>query len=229
VQVWIIRAGHSGSLADTFVSEGVVGLGWADLVGDLRRYDRYDLTEALTAAGVATPDQDAEELLNFRDQVIGGDLVVVPDTAAREVVVGRITGPYEFRPDTPVVEDDDGPYAHLRAVEWWGRDSRDALPEHLRKELNGRRVIHRLPSARAWTEVAEQLRAAPRSASDPKPPRGATPRSSSPRPRAAARPALPRTSPPPLAKTMCEVCGTAKPASQFAKGSPMCNDCRADF
>ncbi len=228
MQVWIIRAGQSSRLADAFVEHDVVALGWADLVGDLRRYDRYALTEELKGAGVATPDQDAEELLNFRDQVIGGDLVVVPDTTAREIVVGRITGPYEFRADSPVVDEDDGPSSHLRGVEWWGRGARDDLAEHLRKELNGRRTIHRLPSVRAWTEVAEHLRASPRSARDPKPPRAAGARSS-PRPRAARAPAAPRTSPPPVAKALCEVCGLSKPASQFAKGSAMCNDCRADF
>jgi restriction system protein len=229
VPVWIIRAGPSGRLAEPFVEHDVVALGWVDVVGDLRRYDRYALTEALEDVGVPTPDQDAEELLNFRDQVTGGDLVVVPDTAAREVVVGRVTGPYDFREDSPVVDEEEGPYPHLRTVEWWGRGGRDDLPEHLRKELNGRRTLHRLPSARAWTEVAEQLRAAPRSARDPKPARAAGPRSSSPRPRAAARPAAPRTSPPPASKTLCEVCGISKPSSQFAKGSTMCNDCRADF
>ncbi len=73
-----------------------MALGWSDLVGDLRQLSRWEVVGLLERAGVSSADEDADQLITFRDQVMVGDYVVTPDASRRGFLVGQVTGPYEF-------------------------------------------------------------------------------------------------------------------------------------
>ena len=216
--VWIIRAASGSRLAEAFEDNGVVAIGWPDLVGDLKPLSLWQVVAALEQAGLPTPDQDADELITFRDQVMTGDLVVTPDTPNREFLVGKVTGAYEFRPSSPIVDLEDGAYRHIRTMDWWGRGDRGLLAAHLKKDLGYRRTLRRLPGTGEWTRIAEGVRDAP-----PKPPKPVrTP--GAPRPRRAAP--VPKVVPP--KDQVCPRCGLRKPLTQFVRNSEVCADCRAD-
>lgn len=222
--VWVVRAARENRLAPVFEEQGVVALGWSGLVGDLRRLNRWEVVGLLEGVGITNADEDADQLITFRDQVLVGDYVVTPDASRRGFLAGRISGPYEFHGNSRVVDEDDGPYEHVRSVEWYGRGLRDQLPDHLRKELGGSRTsIARLSGSGEWPRAVEAVRDAP-----PPPPRsaGATPRRSAPR----ARTATPKAAapPPPPTDRVCPRCGLRKPNSQFVPSSEACADCRAD-
>ena len=218
--VWVVRAARENRLAPAFEDQGVVALGWSGIVGDLRQLSRWEVVGLLEGVGVSSADEDADQLITFRDQVMVGDYVVTPDASRRGFLAGRVTGPYEFHGSSRVVDPDDGPYQHLRSVEWWGHGARDQLAEHLRKELAGYRLsIARLSGSGEWPRVVEGVRDAP-----PPPPRPV--RSSSPRPRsttsrAAAPPAPPKD-------RVCPRCSLRRPNHQFIPSSEVCADCRAD-
>lgn len=226
--VWIIRGGGRGQLVPAFERHGLVGLGWADLVGDLRRFSRWEIVGRLEQAGLSSgmAEETAEELILFRDQVMVGDVVVTPDTQHAQILVGAVTGPYEHLDPTPLTDDDDGDHRHVRTVAWWGRGDRRDLAEHLRKDLGGRRPIRRLPGTGEWARIATEVRDAP-----PKPPRAARSASdgSSGAPRA-RRVAAPKAVAPPKPPTdqVCPRCGLRKAKPQFIPGSEVCADCRAD-
>lgn len=216
---WIVRAASDNRLASSFEEHGLVALGWSGLVGDLRNLSRWQVVGALEGVGITTADEDADELISLRDQVLVGDIVVTPDASRRGFLVGRFAGPYEFRGHSPV-GDEDGPYEHTRKVEWWGVGRRDQLSDHLRKDLSGRGNLRRLSGSGEWQRVAEAVRDAP-----PPPPRatraasGGTVRTRT--PKAAAPPAPPKDK-------VCPRCAMRKPNSQFIASSEVCADCRAD-
>jgi hypothetical protein len=210
-----------------FEQHGLIGLGWADVVGDLRRLSRWEIVERLEQVGLSNgaADEDAEALILFRDQVMVGDVVVTPDTQHGQILVGKVIGPYEHLNPTPLADAEAGDHRHVRTVEWWGRGDRRDLAEHLRKDLNGRRPIRRLPGAGEWARVAEQVRDAP-----PKPPKPARAAGGggdgAPRVRrvAAPKPVAPK----PPTDLRCPRCGLRKARPQFIPGSEVCADCRAD-
>jgi predicted Mrr-cat superfamily restriction endonuclease len=218
--VWLIRAGQASALAKAFEDHEVVAIGWPELVDDLRSLSRWEIVDRLERAHVSTPDQDADELLMFRDQVVAGDLVVTPDTPNRDYLVGQVVGGYELRTSSPLVDPEHGRYAHVRRVDWWGRGDRDLLIANLRKELDHRRTIRMLPGAAEWHRlgglVRDEGRRGPRT-------KVATPRTTSPR-----KPAAPKT---PAAATptdrTCPRCGLRKPRPQYIATSEVCADCRA--
>lgn len=223
---WLIRASRDNHLAPAFEQHGMVALGWSGIVGDLRKLSRWEVVDRLERAGVSSADEDADQLITFRDQVMGGDYVVTPDAGRSTILVGQVTGGYDYLESSHVVDEEGDPHQHIRDVTWWGHGSRSALPEHLRKQLSiGSLSIARLGGSGEWPRIIEAIRDAP----PPLPRPAAAPRSSSPRvrvssPRAAAAPKAPA----PPTHRVCPRCSLQKPMSQFVKTSEVCADCRAD-
>jgi len=215
-KAWIVRAGEDSRLAEGFATAGAIAIGWNDIPGldDLRDIDQRGIEKLLRAegrsAGVASAD--AREMIDFREGIQINDVVVTPDSPAREILVGDVSGEYEYRPDAPL-----GDYRHVRTVNWVGRLGRDNLPAELHQDTRYRRTI-RLLDARPdeWLALAAEMRAG-----DPVSVlarRGTQKRVRT--PRAAAREA-------PTAQTRrCPACGLGKAVGQFIDGSELCVDCR---
>ncbi|HYD10205.1 MAG TPA: hypothetical protein VEA78_08885, partial [Acidimicrobiales bacterium] len=134
-RVWIIRGGEENQLVDRFVDDGVIGLEYPD-IPDGRRVDQYDVTERLKARGWTSPEKRAELFTLFVHQVRPSHLVVMPDPARGDVLVGRVEGEYEYDSRVDV---DDG--AHRRRVTWLARHDRRDLPAGARDVLRQRTVI----------------------------------------------------------------------------------------
>lgn len=140
---WLVRAGRGCAYTDDFERLGVVTIGWARIpgIGDLRDLDDVELLMLLRAANRGQPRADIRELLDFRDGLRVGDLVLTPDTPAREVLAGEVTGPYDYAPG-PIV----GEHRHLREVSWRARVPRDQMPPALMQRLRRyQRTVLRLP------------------------------------------------------------------------------------
>ena len=104
--VWTIKGGRFGEHEGDFLGKSVVSVGF-----DLRRSatdfpDREALRVHLASRNAA------DQIWRFYQEVSEGDLVVLPRKATREVAVGRISGPYAYRPELV------GNAPHVRAVEW---------------------------------------------------------------------------------------------------------------
>jgi hypothetical protein len=216
--VWVIRAGEDGSRVDEVVDAGVVALEYPD-VPDGRSVDLYDITERLKARGWTSPETRAELFSHFVNQVRTGDLVVLPDTARRDVVIGRVDGDYEFAFGLDAEE-----LRHRRAVTWLGRHGVDQLPEAHRDVTKQRAVL----AERSGQSLLDHLESVERgevgrSATDttvtraPRSPRSSTVASRSSTPRA--------PKPAPAVTRTCTECFLAKSVDLFDGGSDVCVDC----
>lgn len=217
-RVWVIRGGEEVDLVDDFVAGGDIGLHYPDLP-DGQSIDLYDITERLRARGWTNPEARAELFQLFVHQVRAGHLVVMPDPARRDVVIGRIEGDYEFRYD---LSPDD--HRHRRAVTWLARHGTEQLPDGCRDLSRQRAALaeRSTPALVAHVESVErgELGRAPADTSRPV----SVPRSSSPRaPRPSKAAAAPKA--PTVETRRCAECFLAKPADLFPGGGEVCVDC----
>ncbi len=105
--VWTIKAGSRGEHEDTFLSEGVVALGY-----DLRQ-SIVDFADRDALRSHVANRTGADQLWRFYTEVNPGDVVALPRKRTGEVAVGRINGPYAYQPE---LAGSGAP--HTRSVEW---------------------------------------------------------------------------------------------------------------
>jgi hypothetical protein len=146
--VWLLRAGHGAEHARAFADGGFVTIGWGRIpgLGDLRLHDEEEMIRLLWAANRGQPRADLGELLAFRDRLQAGDILVTPDTPARELLVGEITSDYRWSA-SPLV----GDHRHWRTVRWLDRLALDDVPEPLVQTIRHyQRTVRELPDQDAW-------------------------------------------------------------------------------
>src|SRR6266542_3556349 len=114
--LWGMHAGRTGDADTLFLQHNVIAVGWQDF-GDLSAHktreqyrDHYaKVYPQSKLQGVAT---SAGQLYRFVREMKVGDLVVYPSRATREVHIGRVTGEYQYRPDSHAH------YPNQRPVQW---------------------------------------------------------------------------------------------------------------
>lgn len=208
--VWLVRAGYGAEHIGAFIAGGFVSVGWAGIHGldDLREHDEDSIDALLRASDATQPGADLRELLDFRSGIGVGDVVVSPDTPARDLLFGDVVSDYEFSP-TPAV----GDHRHVRRVRWLGRWSRDLVEDSFdRTTRHYQRTVLRLPHQEAWLQLAERLRQGDGGSVEL--PARRQRRTS----RAREVVAVP-------ASRVCPACGLTKQASMFDSGEDFCRDC----
>ena len=228
---WLVRAGESGQFARAFESTGTVAVGGDDVPGldDLTGLDREAIFDLIRPTSNADAAQgDTAKLLRFRDDVRTGDVVVTVDTPARQLIVGEITGGYEFRAEPPAAH-----HRHVHAVEWYGRygrEDRTILSEEMAKRTGLDSAVVELTPTDAWLAFAAGVRERPPlPAAPPRPATAAKARATktatkrAPRAAAKAEPVVP-----PPTHRLCPGCFSQKLLSQFRPGSEICVVCRED-
>lgn len=132
---WMVRAGKENELADLVEEKGAVALGWPEM-GDLSTLEtRQDYRDQYRKA---YPDQPgaaiairAGELYRFVERMLQGDYVVTRLEAAKEVLIGLVDGPYEYRTDLFGEQ-----YPHVRRVRWLKRVPWDAFGAPIRDAMS---------------------------------------------------------------------------------------------
>ena len=142
------------------VADRAIRVGWEE-VGDLssvpttRDAFKAVITERMPDIEPKTIAGSAGTLYRFVHEIRIGDLVVCPNRHRRTLNIGRVTGPYEFLPDTPV-------HNHRRQVEWLVTDaSRDELSVPAQNEIGSATTLFKITTGR---EEFERLLAEPGSA-----------------------------------------------------------------
>lgn len=96
----------------------------------------------------------AEMLYAFANEIAEGDAIVAPDRTRRQVVVGRVTGSYEFNADGAPAD------RHARAITWNARVGWDELPEPVKRPvLHNQRKVLRFEDQDAAIECVEKAEA----------------------------------------------------------------------
>jgi hypothetical protein len=131
-RVWVVRAGRSATYAETFLSDGLVAIGfdlnesvagrtWEDLSGAVAK---SMADSSPTAVGLAVG-----ALFRLANEFEIGDYVLTPEPGGN-ILAGEIAGPYEF-----VLEPTHEDYCHTRPVRWFARFARSDLAEDIRRTL----------------------------------------------------------------------------------------------
>jgi hypothetical protein len=217
--VWVVRAGEDGNLVDAFVDGGYVALEYPD-VPDGRAVDAYDITERLRGKGWTSPETRAELFALFVHQMRPSHLVVLPDTARRDVVIGRVDGDYEF-----LAHLDPDDHRHRRQVTWLARHGVDDLPESVRDLTRQRSVLVERSALLAHVEAVERGELGRDAHDTARPTVARTPRTpSAPRAPRAPKVVKPVKAAPPAGRR-CGECFLVKPPALFPDGGEVCADC----
>jgi len=147
----MVRSSDAGRSIDDAVTGGVVSVDFAetsDVTG--LAVDEIGLQLAGSKSRTAITRQ-AQMLYAFANEIAEGDAIILPDRARRQVVVGRVTGPYEWVETASAPED-----RHTRTVEWNARFSWDDLPEPVKHTvLHYQRAVLRLEDQEAALKLTD--------------------------------------------------------------------------
>ena len=105
--VWTIKGGSRGEHEDAFLEKGVAALGYG------LRQSIADFPDRDALRSRVENRTGADQMWRFYTEVNAGDMVVLPRKRTGEVAIGRISGPYVYRPE--LVESG---APHTRSVEW---------------------------------------------------------------------------------------------------------------
>lgn len=121
-RLWVVHIGNNARLAERARNEGFMCIGWTK-VGDLTPYNT--IGKMKTAHTDAWPNKTRQSIANTASQVYRfahemrvGEPVVYPIKGGRDVMIGRIAGPYEWSSDPELME---GDYNNIRKVDWLAR------------------------------------------------------------------------------------------------------------
>jgi restriction system protein len=118
--VWLVRAGSRGERQDLALDRNVVVAGWHEMP-DLSRIQTREEMEAELRR--TFPDAKQAKIANwlgqlwaFAKRIQPGDLAVLPLKGQDAIAVGRVTGEYQYRSDSPLGAQ------HTRPIEWIAKD-----------------------------------------------------------------------------------------------------------
>src|SRR6185295_618210 len=137
---WLVRCGDGARDIDEAVSRGIVTVDFPEAT-DVTGLPVEEIAVQLASTKTRTAiSRLAEMLYAFANEIDEGDAIISSDRARRQVVVGRIAGPYEW------VEGDDVEQQHTRKVIWNARWGWDDLPETVKNTvLHYQRKVLRFP------------------------------------------------------------------------------------
>ena len=120
VAVWLVRAGSRGELEQRALEQGLSIIGWPEMPDLSHVASREELRALIQRtypnASVSKVSNSLGQLWAFRERMQDGDLVVLPSKSRAAIAIGRVTGPYQYRPDMP------GGGTHVRPTKWLRTD-----------------------------------------------------------------------------------------------------------
>ncbi len=138
--VWLVRAGVHGEREDLALENGLAVIGWSNLpdlslVNSREELDSL-LRETLPESQRKSIPNWVAQLWAFSARIEVGDLVALPLKDRSAIAIGRVTGPYQYRPDLP----EDG--HHSRPVEWIRNDiPRSAFGQDILDSLGANQTV----------------------------------------------------------------------------------------
>jgi len=140
---WMVRAGNENELADLVEEKSAVAIGWPEM-GDVSSLAKRE--ELKCRYREAYPDHssgrvavNAGQIYRFTREIREGDYILTYIKASREVLIGLVDGPYEYRTDIFPEH-----YRHVRRVRWLKRVSRDDFSASARNSMGSTLTVFRL-------------------------------------------------------------------------------------
>ena len=137
---WVVRAGRGSQHAAKFEQLSVIALSFPT-VPSIAGWPRQEAVERVVELLDAPPAKAlgyAGILYRFAHEIAVGDIVVTPDSERGQVLLGRVTGDYEYRESAPITG-----HCHVRRVAWIGRVAWDDLPLSVRRTVGAPLAVFR--------------------------------------------------------------------------------------
>jgi predicted Mrr-cat superfamily restriction endonuclease len=207
---WLVRGGDGGRHIDDAVSGGVITVDFAD-AADVTGMTVEEIAKQLVASKSRTAtNRLAEMLFAFANEIEEGDAIISSDRARRQVVFGRVTGPYEWVESAPANLEQ-----HTLPVSWKARRGWDDLPETVKHAvLHLQRAVLKFPDQESALSLAEEAEASGGSAVYTPPARS--------RPNAAIDMRLEGAS---RSERLCTSCFIIRPRTEFREDAEICKVC----
>lgn len=140
---WMVRAGNDNFLADLVQERSAVAIGWPEM-GDVsrlktREHFKTRYCDAYPDAPDGRVPVNAGQVFNVAQSIGVGDYILTYLKATRELLVGVVTGPYEYTSQEFGEE-----YPHIRRVNWVRRVSRDLFSLAARNSMGSTLTVFRL-------------------------------------------------------------------------------------
>ena len=142
---WVVRAGRRGEFEETFISGGLVAIGFGLWQSIFDFGSRESLRAHLIQEG--RTGRAASQLWNFAHEIQTGDMIALPrKRAAGTIAVGRVSSGYEYRPDS------DPP--HVRRVDWIATEiSRTDCEQDIQGYLVRRPTVIKIEASNAESRI----------------------------------------------------------------------------
>ncbi|MFN5945902.1 MAG: restriction endonuclease [Phycisphaerae bacterium] len=119
-RLWVVHISNSAKIAARARREGFICIGWTKM-GNLAPHDTREKMKA--AMHKAYPDWSSGsvnasygQVFRFSHEMQVGDPIVYPVKGSREIMIGKVSGPYRWASDDRELVD--GDYCNYRAVKW---------------------------------------------------------------------------------------------------------------
>ncbi len=133
MKLWLLKA--AGTLEDEEIiqEDSVVTIGWSEF-SDLSNIKNEEQVKKLILEKYPGMRGDrsgtwAEDICSFITKIKKGDLVAVPLKTSNEVLIGKISGDYEYRKLSDFI-------SHIRRVRWLKTLPKGAFEEEYNVEFN---------------------------------------------------------------------------------------------
>jgi predicted Mrr-cat superfamily restriction endonuclease len=207
---WLVRCGDGGRHIDDAVSRGIITVDFS-AASDVTGLPVEEIATQLEGTKTRTAiNRLAEMLFAFANELEKGDVIISSDRARRQVVVGRVAGPYEYV-EAEVIPDQH----HTRLVDWKARWGWDDLPDPVKNTvLHYQRTVLKFPDQESALALAEEAEASGMAAVYAPPVRRTRGSAIDPRLEGASR-----------SERLCTSCFIIRPLSEFEGESAMCRVC----
>lgn len=116
-QAWVIRSGRHGERDAWALQSSCSGGGWAE-VPDLTKCSTPDaiaqvVAETYTGEPEGYLKTQTHQLWALRGRIEAGSLIAMPMKTTKQIALGRVTGPYEYR-----ANEEDQAKRHVVPVDW---------------------------------------------------------------------------------------------------------------
>ena len=207
---WLVRCGDGARDIDEAVSRGIITVDFPEAT-DVTGLPVEEIAVQLATTKTRTAiSRLAEMLYAFANEIDEGDAIISSDRARRQVVVGRVVGPYEWVEGDPVQLQH-----HTRKVVWNARWGWDDLPETVKNTvLHYQRKVLRFPDQETALNLTEEAEASGMPAVYSPPPRKTPNSAIDLRLEGASR-----------NERLCSSCFIIRPLSEFREDAATCRVC----
>jgi predicted Mrr-cat superfamily restriction endonuclease len=204
-----VRCGDGGRHIDDAVSRGIITVEFS--APDVTGMPVEEIARQLEGTKTRTAvNRLAEMLFAFANELEKGDAIISSDRARRQVVVGRVAGPYEWV-EAEVIPDQH----HTRLVDWKARWGWDDLPAPVKNTvLHYQRTVLKFPDQESALALVEEAEASGMAAVYAPPARRTRGSAIDPRLEGASR-----------SERLCASCFMIRPLSEFEGDSATCRVC----